>query len=255
MLRKCYQAEVLKNRHTMAAKLAVLMPVTVVLLASVLTKNYVVIDCYNWWYVGILPACVALVTGIVDAKEKRQKNRNILSLPIDMKTIWDGKVVYGIRMLAVSLAVLGTITLFVWFLFRTLLHMEFPVEISASRQGAGAAVLLVTSLWQVPFCLFLQQIAGNGAAPLIHVAVYGCMACTVSLKPYFMLVPGGISARLMCCILGVLPNGLVARPGSDTYLPELVSIRAVPVGILSSLIWFFLLWQAGRWWFGKRVME
>ena len=135
-----YFAENLKNRHTSAGKLIWIMPLTAVALAAGLTGDYFTIDCYNWWYVGILPACVALVTGIVDAKEKRQKNRNILSLPIDMKTIWDGKVVYGIRMLAVSLAVLGTITLFVWFLFRNLLHMEFPVEISASRQVAGAAV-------------------------------------------------------------------------------------------------------------------
>lgn len=253
MLRKCYQAEVIKNRHTAAEKLAVGMPLTVVFLASVLTGDYVVIDCYNWWYMGLLPAFAALSLGAVIEKEKRQGNRSILSLPIDMKKIWDGKVLYGIRMLFVSIFILCGAVLLAGFFFKSFLHIEFAAETGTKNQLAAAAVLFITSLWQVPFCLLLHQLFGSAAAALIHVAVYECMAVVISLKPYFMLVPGAVSARLMCSILRILPNGLIARPGSITYMPELVTYRAVPVGIASSLLWFLLLWGTGRRMFERQV--
>lgn len=253
MLRRCYQAEVIKNRRTSAGRLAVALPALVVFLAAALTKDYVVVDCYNWWYIGILPACTALTAGALLSRERRQGSRGILSLPLDLGKIWDGKILYGVRMLAVSMFILFAAALLAWFILKRLLCMEFPVEISAARQSAAALVLFVTSLWQVPFCLFLHQLAGSGAAPLLHVAGYTIMAVTVSLKPYFMFAPGAISARLMCSILGVLPNGLAARPGSATYLPELVGYSAVPAGIFSSLIWFVFFWGAGRWWFGRQV--
>lgn len=255
MLKKCYQAEILKNRHTAAEKLTLWMPLATVFLAAALTMNYVIIDSYNWWYVGLLPGCVALISSMVLGREKRQKNRNILSLPVDMKTVWDGKVLYGIRMLAVSVFLLSGAACLVGMMGTYLLHMSFPLDITPGSQLAVAVVLFVTGLWQVPFCLLLQQLFGSAAAPLIHVVSYAIIAPTVSLKPYFMLLPGSVPARLMCSILGVLPNGLPARPGSMTYSPELVEYGAIPVGVISSLVWFLLLWGISRWWFGKRVAE
>ena len=255
MLKKCYKAEVLKNRHTAAGKLTVGMPLAVVFIAAVLTEDYVVIDCYNWWYMGLLPAFTALLSGVMYEKEKRQRNRNILSLPIDMKKIWDGKVLYGIRMLFISLFVLCGAVLLAGFLFKELLHIELAVEIGIENQLVAAAVLFFTSLWQVPFCLLLLQLFGGAAAPLIHVVGYMCMAVVISLKPYFMLLPGAISARLMCSILKVLPNGLVARPESVTYLPELVTYKGVLAGIISSILWFLLLWKVGRQVFERKVAE
>lgn len=252
MLRKCYQAEILKNRHSAAGKLTVGMPFLVILFSALLTKSYLVIDGYNWWYTGLLPAYAALAGGVVMGKELGQKNRNILTLPVEMEKIWDGKVLYGIRMLAAAMGILFTGILLAELLYR---HsgMEFSAEIPVWNQLAATAVLFTTSLWQVPFCLFLRQICGGAAAPLIHVAGYVGAAVTISLKPYFMLVPGAVSARLMCSILGILPNGLVARPGSITWSPELAEPGAVPVGIISSLIWLFLFWITGRWWFGMKA--
>lgn len=231
------------------------MPLTVVLLAAVLTMDYVVIDSYNWWYGLLLPGCVALISGSILGKERRQKNRNILSLPVDMRTVWDGKVCYGIQMLAISLFLLFTAVLFVWLLDTYMLHISFPVAITLWRQFTAAMVLFLTSLWQVPFCFLLQQFFGGAAAPLIHVAGCGIMGFSISLKPCFLFFPGAIPARLMCGVLGILPNGLPAKPGNMTYSPELTDMTMFPVSLISSVIWFFLLWGIGRQVFGKRVME
>ena len=125
MLRKCYQAETLKNRRTAAEKLAVWMPLAVVFLAAVLTMDYVIIDSYNWWYIGVFPGCTALICGIVLGKETRQKNRNILTLPVNMRKVWDGKVLYGIRQLAVSVFLLFGAAFLVWAFDTGVLHMRF----------------------------------------------------------------------------------------------------------------------------------
>lgn len=255
MLRRCYQAELLKNRHTAAEKLAVWMPAAVVFLAAVLTMDYVIIDSYNWWYIGTFPGCTALTCSMVLGKERRQKNRNILSLPIDMRKVWDSKVLYGIRQLAVSVFLLSGAAFCVWMLYTRVFHMKIVSGITPERQLAAALILFITGLWQVPFCLLLQQLFGSAAMPLIHVAGYGITAAAVSLKPYFMLLPGAIPARLMCSILHILPNGLLARPGSMTYSPELMEYRWIPVGIISSLIWFFVLWGISRRYFEKKVVE
>lgn len=255
MLRKCYQAETLKNRRTAAEKLAVWMPLAVVFLAAVLTMDYVIIDSYNWWYIGVFPGCTALICGIVLGKETRQKNRNILTLPVNMRKVWDGKVLYGIRQLAVSVFLLFGAAFLVWAFDTGVLHMRFAIGIEPKRQLAAALVLFVTGLWQVPFCLLLQQMFGGAAMPLIHVASYGLIAPVVSLKPYFMLLPGAVPARLMCSILGILPNGLPACPESMTYTPELTEYVWIPVGILSSLLWFFLLWGISRRYFEKKAVE
>ena len=65
------QAEMLKYRHTAIGKLTVLMPVICVVMSAVLTHVYFTIDSYNWWYMGIYPGFVALVSGIISEKEKK----------------------------------------------------------------------------------------------------------------------------------------------------------------------------------------
>ena len=253
MWKKCYRAEVMKNRHSAAGKLAVGMPLAGVLLAAALTMDYVVIDSYNWWYTGLLPSYAALVCGAAAGREKRQGNRNILSLPVDLKKIWDGKVLYGVRMLGIAMAVLCMAALLINVVEKEFFHMEFAVDITAKSQLAAAVALFLASLWQVPFLLMLQQFFGSAAALLVHVAGYELLAVTVSLKPYFMFFPGAVPARLMCMVLGILPNGLLAQPGSMTYTPELVKKGMLLPGLAGALIWFFLLWGIGRRLFERRV--
>lgn len=255
MLRRCYRAEVLKNRHTVAGKLAVFMPLIVVGLSVVLTKEYVVIDCYNWWYMGLLTAEMGIICGMAGEREKRLKNRGILSLPMNMKQIWDGKVLYGIRALALSILVLTLTTAAVGAGIGKIPGVTFPIYISIKQQLAAGVLLFVVSLWQIPLCLLLQQLLGNAVGLLLHVISCGILSVTLSLRPYFMALPGGIAARLMCIVLGILPNGLPAKSGSMTFSPELLEVSGIPAGIISALAWFFLFWGIGRRWFEREVQE
>ena len=62
---KYYPAERLKNRHTSAEKLILLMPMIVVCLAARLTSDYFTIDAYNWWCIVLFPGMTAIVCGAV----------------------------------------------------------------------------------------------------------------------------------------------------------------------------------------------
>lgn len=248
-----YKAEFLKNRHTAVEKIIFIMPLISVTLAAVLTHNYFAIDSYNWWYAMLFPAMMALVSGMTGARDKKLGNRAIWTIPADMGKVWDGKVLYGIIADAAALLVVF-FSIIVWGnVMERGFHMTFIVQPSLGQQAAAAAVLFITSVWQIPFCMLLQQILGLFPTVLLHMGSYILLSMSVSLKSYFMLFPGAISARLMCSILRVLPNGLPAVRESITYSEELVKLKYVPIGIIASLLWFLIFWRLGRKWFERQV--
>ena len=75
---------------------------------------------------------------------------------------------------------------------------------------------------------------------------YSVIAASASLKSYFFLIPQAIASRLMCSVIGVLPNGLPARPGEMTFSQELLDTSAILPGIAASVIWLAVFWFAGR---------
>lgn len=253
-MRKYYLAERLKNRHSSAEKLMLLMPLISVCLSAWLTKDYFIIDSYNWWYVILFPGMLAFICAAVGNRDQKMGNRAVLTLPVDIRAVWNGKVLYGVRCMGASLIVFLSATLIISFVFEQVWQTAFRISPTVGAQILAVAVLFVTSLWQIPFCLFLQQLVGRFPMVLLHVGSAFVLAVSLSLKPCFMLLPQGIPARMMCVILKILPNGLVAEPGSMTFTPELLEWKGIPMGILASLIWFFIFWVAGRMW-SKRQVE
>lgn len=252
---KYFLAERLKNRHTSTEKLIVLMPMIAVCLAAWLTKDYFTIDSYNWWYVVLFPGMLALVCAAVGNRDKKMENRAIQVLPVEMGAVWDGKVLYGVLCMGIALLVFLCMTLAVGAGLEQTLRQVFRINPSAGEQVLAVAVMLVTSLWQVPFCLLLQQVMGVFPMVLLHMGSYILLAAELSLHSFFMVLPGGITSRMMCIILKILPNGLVAEPGSITFTQELLEWKGLPVGIIASVIWFLVFWLAGRMWFGRQAKK
>lgn len=250
---KYFLAERLKNRHTSAEKLMILMPMITVFLAAWLGREYFVINSYNWWYMILFPGMLALIGASVGNRDKRMDDRAIRVLPVEMGAVWDGKVLYGILCVGIALTVFLCMTLIVRMGFGQNPGQVFRIDPSAGEQIFAVVVLFVTSLWQVPFCLFMQQLAGTFLMILIHMGSYILLSAELSLHSFFMALPGGITSRLMCIILKILPNGLVAEPGSMTFTQELLDQNGLPIGIAASVIWFLIFWQLSRRWFMGRI--
>ena len=195
-----FMAEKLKFRRTLTGKLCWCVPILLAAGASWLARDYVQIDSFNWWYIGMLPGYLTLLCCQVVRKDKRMKDQIVLTLPLEPALVWDAKILYCAGMLAVSNLVLGVFAFFA----------GIPAKLLF---GAGALYLSLTVWWI--FC------------------------------------PYAVPARLMCAVIRVLPNGLVAEEGSLTFSPELLEMQAVIPGMAVCVGVFLAAWGFTRKWYGK----
>lgn len=249
------KAEKLKYRHTFLWGLMIFMPVACTLLSALLTYEYFAMDGYNWWYMLLLPGLLSVVCGQIGGKDLKKKNHTIGVLPADMGKIWDAKL-----FLAAAVSGIATLTLMLLvFTGSAAMKEGFSMILrnqpSLGQQLLAAVLIWLTSLWQLPLCLFLVQKAGVLLMVVMNLAVSQIVGPLLSVKGCFFLIPYGITPRVMCPVLKILPNGLPAEPGQITYTPELMSIPRAAAGCVVSLLWFAALWYFTRKWFQRKVED
>ncbi len=259
-MRAYIQAENLKYRRTALKALTILLPLVSISFAAWLTGEYFTVDSYNWWYMGLCPGMLAIICGIIGGKDKRKKNLTIFSLPCDIGRIWDAKVLLAAGLSAAAMLCITIFTIVTGEVMENILHLSFGLQSTSfvlhptiKAQIAAGFLIWLTTLWQIPFCLLLTQKTGPFVMFLIHMGSYIVQAAIFSLKPWFAVFPGAVTSRLMCPILGILPNGLPAVEGQMTYAPELMEMGNLLAGVPAVLLWFALLWLLGRKWFERQV--
>lgn len=246
-----YQAERLKYRHTLNGKLWLFMPLLTLLMAYGLSMDYGAANGYNWWYMGLFPAALTLFCCAVGAKDKKLENQTLLLLPLDTCRVWDVKLWTAMRACLLANVTLCVLNVIFGNFVLPVLWMPQVVAISPAQGLLAAAVMTVTSLWQIPFCLWLHQ--KTGLFPALLLNIFFCVAGGIlSVKSWWLLCPWSILPRLMCCIVGILPNGLLAVPGSQTYTPGITDADAVLPGVAVSLLWLAALWLITRLWYQRK---
>ena len=73
-----------------------------------------------------------------------------------------------------------------------------------------------------------------------------------AVKDIWWINPFGYTPRAVCPILHILPNGLNAVEGSDTFTPEILQSSSIVISIIISIILFCLLSYVSASWFEKR---
>ena len=252
-MRNYFQAERLKYRRTSLKGITVIMPLITVFLAAWLTHIFFAVDSYNWWYIGLYPGYLGILCGMIGGKDKGKKNHTIGTLTCSIGKIWDAKVLVGIVMSGMSVICMVLLTVIIGKIMEEGFHIQYIAQPSLEMQVLAGVVMWLTTLWQIPFCLFMVQKMGTFLMLVIHMVCYTIMAVILSLTPCFALFPGAITSRLMCPILGVLPNGLLLQPGQMTYSPQLSEMGNLLVGIPAALLWFGLFWWGSRRWFERKV--
>lgn len=248
-----FQAEKLKYHHTFLTGLVIWMPLTVVFLSAWLTHDYFTIDCYNWWYIGLYPGLIGVLCGTIGGKDKEKKNYTIWSLPCSMKKIWDAKVLTGALWSGIAMSCMIIFTIVMGKVLEIMMNRTFIVQPTLKAQLTAGVIIWLTTLWQIPFCLFLSQKMGTFLMFLLHMGSYTIISTVISLKSWFAFWPGAITSRLMCSVLGVLPNGLLAVEGQMTWSPELVETQNLLIGIPAAVFWFFVFWRGSRESFQRQV--
>lgn len=254
-MKKLIQAEALKYKHSAVPKLTIGMALASVLMAAVLMGNYFSVNSYNWWYMGMYPALLGLLGASIGQKDRKKKNHTIAMLPFSAGRIWDAKMVVGMGYALMGMMALTVFTMIAMPLLHHGLGVRFIVQPSIKQQVAATGLLWLTSLWQLPFCMALSQRLGVFLTFLVNMAVYMASAVFGALQATFYFWPGALAARVMVPVLGVLPNGLLAVPGSVTYDPALLEVDAILSGSLAALVWLGVCWLIGRKWFERTVHQ
>ena len=224
-------SEYQKQKRTFTKKAAFLAPISIMLLCLILGAGGACSfqpGSYNWWYTMFLPGSLSLIcAGVVQKDKKKFHYRRILSLPVEPQKIWFGKIGGCVLLFLISCAI--------FLVGVTLGGMIFGSALSFPQSAAAVALLFLTFLWQIPFCMILADRWGQFAALLINLT--GNMVCVIfAAKGDFWCIPFAVPTRLMCPVIHVLPNGL-AVPSND----PLLSSGVILPGVLITLALFCVL--------------
>ncbi len=245
------RAEKMKYRRSGTDMLWYLLPVLTLAVAFVLSTTYGTVSAYNWWYVGMYPAMTGLLCCLAAGKDGKMEDRAILSLPVPLARLWDAKVLTCILWMVKANILLALAVWITGNLIFPHLGMSQTLQVSLSQAGAAVLVMVVAGSWQVPFCLFLGRRLGMLPALLIQMGLTltGILA---AVTPFWMVDLYAILPRMMCVVIGVLPNNMPARPGNPTFSAELLDPASLAPGLAISLALLVLLWCLSRRWYERK---
>lgn len=239
-----FKAENLKCRRTFAKKLIFMAPLLTVLLAGI-SGMYFVQNGYNWWYIILLPGFITLTTALVNQIEDRKlRYRSVFPLPVSLQKIWVSKVL----LIAVYTSAACVFHLAGISLGKLLINPTSTITVS--QMAEATLILMIASLWQIPFCLFLSKKLGLMAAILINLGAGIGLGILAATESFWWACPYSWATRLMCPVLGILPNGTIASQGDVLRNPGVI-----PVGIALSAALFLLLLAVTAKWFQKQEVK
>ena len=229
------RAEHLKMKHTFVRILPAASALVALFLVFSFSRGvYFAVSAWNWWYTMLLPGMLAILCYLVIKREKKLHYCNLLSAPLAPSACLFGKILYCTLSLCLANLLLA---------FGTLVaDMVWGSGILPVNSLAAAALLSICSLWEIPF--FLMVSARFGVFVNLFSGMVLTLGATVMLagSGLWWLCPAAIPVRLMCPVLGILPNGLTVPADSPLWDPGVV----LP-GIVLSMLWFAVLTAvAGR---------
>ncbi|MBU3188167.1 lantibiotic immunity ABC transporter MutE/EpiE family permease subunit [Clostridium bowmanii] len=239
---KYLQAENLKCKRTFIKKLIFIAPMVTFIMA-LSSWEWFQANSFNWWYMMILPGYISIMAVMTNEKEeKKLRYRAVFGLPISLKEIWISKVLVNGIYMTISCMVLSVGII--------LAGYKFPITVPVLRALVSGILIAVTSLWQIPFCMFLAKKMGILGAVLINVGGSFILSALTAITSMWWICPYSWTARIMCPVIGYLPNGLKVEMGSSLLNPSVI-----PIGIILSLILFALLLIVTANWFEKQEVK
>jgi len=236
-------AELLKFKRTFTKKLVFIAPVVLLFLTWFLAIIWFQINAFNWWYALLLPGYITLISVLSDQKESKKLHyRAVLALPVSLKKVWIAKVLTLVLYVTLSCMILLAGILLGGFLI--------PNPISIDRACLGMILVVVTAIWQIPLCLFLSRKIGMLGTILINICVGLALGFWLVSKSFWWICPYSWTIRIMTPVLGILPNGTLAKSGDLLLNPS-----SIPIGISLSLLLFVILTISTAYWFQNQEVE
>ncbi|MBJ8326201.1 lantibiotic immunity ABC transporter MutE/EpiE family permease subunit [Streptococcus pacificus] len=236
-------AEHLKHKHSFLKKLLIIAPIIAIVSAFLLMPLYFTANAYNWWYVILMPATFALIPAMIHRKEERKLNyRAVFSLNLDLKKVWLSKIVTAL----VYMSIAAMVHLLGVFGFQFLIENQMIPIYGFDTLLIASMLLIITNIWQAPFCLFLAKKIGFVASITINAILGLVLGILFSDSSLWLFCPYSWGIRLMVPVMHILPNGVPAELSNP-----MISTTSSIIPCVLSLGLFLLLTVITANWFSK----
>lgn len=227
-------SEHLKHKNTFAKKLVWLAPILALFL-NVLAPMWYQQNSYNWWYVLLYPSYLTLLSILIIQRDNgKLKFRAILSLPIDLKKIWYAKIITCIIYIVLANTILMVCNVAGGFIIQQI--FDISMTISLTQALLGTLCIILTSIWNIPLCLWLVKKVGVFATLILNVGMSFILGTLGASTRLWFVCPYSWVTRLMVPTLGILPNGEpVTRNALSTPLPLII------MTVCLSLVLFYVI--------------
>lgn len=250
MLEAYLKAENLKMKHSLFGRLILLVPAVLVLSSIVLIYVGVGLGAFSGvivcnWCMPMASLTVVVLCHLVNGKDQKHQNRTLYSLPINLKKLFISKsILTALCFLSITLVMaLITVT-------AECISSGIPATIGMTGYYIlGYLLLWSTILWQIPFCLFLEQKIGFAGSVIINLFASALGGIFLYLTPLFWIFPHSWPARIMAAFFGVMTNGLLVPEGSRLIL----SLGESVLLIFTALFFTFALSALFSHWYRKQV--
>jgi ABC-2 type transport system permease protein len=250
MLQAYLTAENLKFKRSLFRNLMLFIPTTLILISLVFIFVGIGLGGFSSamvcnWCMPIASLSIMFLCHLVNNKDQKHKYRTLYSLPIDLQKTFIAKTI----LIALNLLIISLLLLLITVIAECLVS---DVSATIGHSGyylLGYGLLWLTLLWQIPFCLFLDQKVGFTGSVIINLFASAFGGLFFSLTPLFWFFPYSWPARFIVTLFGVLPNGLLVEAGSRWIL----TLGESALLALISLLAAFVLTVLFSHWYSKQV--
>lgn len=250
MLQNYFKAENLKFKRSLFRKLTILIPVVLILISMVFIFVGIGLGGFSSsmvcnWSMPIAALSTMFLCHLVNNKDKKHNYQTIYSLPIDLKKIFISKIILTAANLLIISLLLAVITI----ISECILSGVSAAISHTLYYILGYCLLWISLLWQIPFCLFLDQKIGFVGSVIINLLASAIGGLFFSLTPLFWFFPYSWLARFMVTLFGVLPNGLLVD-GDSKYILNLGESTLLVFISLLAVLFLSVLFSC---WYRRKV--
>ncbi len=225
------RAELLKYKHTMLNRLLWIAPLLAVIFSYFMggVVNFQSITSY-WWYTFILQGLIAVLCFLSNRMEEVSGNELMLqSLPVSFQKVkWAKHLVLVGKLFVAEMVCMLLTQVCPMLLFPNYAVFSFGQLVQAN------IVLVLTTMWQIPFCFIIMRFLGKYVAIFGNVILGLLMIIVVGNTKFWIFCPYCWSAKEMEGLLGIGINGVLME---TTGIYSTLHLAA----IIFSLLLFLLL--------------
>ena len=213
------KSEHLKFKRTAINRLVFLTPLLTAVFAWIVGGftgfQYI---AFYWWYAFLLPGTIAILCSLSHRKEENAgKYYSVFSMPASLLKFETAKVMILTEKLLLAALIFAMLV--------SVSHLIAPATAvySVGESICGSIGIILSSLWQIPLCLFLARRAG-AFLPVVLNSILGIFLPIVSGNTaVWYFVPYCYAAKLAEPLMGIQLNGTFT--GSSSFsVTALISI-------------------------------